>query len=140
MNKTTYRGYRAFELWSFCLIGMKYTAKIKDNKDFVTLYKKGKYTAGKYVTIYYKKNKSGLTRLGITTGKKIGNAVVRSRCRRIIRAAYSACEDIFPKGYDYIITARSECCKARSTDIENFFRKKAVPFIENSNNSAKNNK
>ncbi len=119
---------------------MKYTIKIKDNKDFVTLYKRGKYTIGKNVTVYYRKNKNNLTRLGITTSKKIGNAVVRSRCRRIIRAAYSACEDIFPKGYDYVIAARADCGNAKSTDIEYFFRKKAVPFIENSNKSAKNNK
>ena len=114
--------------------------KFKDNRDYRRMYRSGNSFVSPFLVIYVMKNKTGNVRYGITTGKKIGNAVVRSRCRRIIRAAYSACEDIFPKGYDYIITARSECCKARSTDIENFFRKKAVLFIENSNNSAKNNK
>lgn len=122
---------------------MKYTVKIKENKDFVTLYKRGKYTAGKYITVYYRKNNKGVTRLGITTGKKVGNAVIRSRCRRVIRAAYRACENDFPKGLDYIIVARSECGEARSTDVEDFLRNKAIPAIKksvNSNKTVKNNK
>lgn len=137
--KTTYRG-EAFELWSFCFTAtiMRYTAKIKENKDFLTLYKKGKYTSGKFVTVYYKKNYRNSTRLGITTGKKIGNAVVRSRCRRIIRAAYAACENEFPRGFDYVVVARPECGKAKSTEIEAFFRKKAVPVVKDMKNSPKN--
>lgn len=116
---------------------MKYTVKIKENKDFLTLYKKGKYTSGKFVTVYYRKNYKNTARLGITTGKKTGNAVVRSRCRRIIRAAYSACESEFPRGFDYVVVARPECGKAKSTEIEAFFRNKAVPAVKNFRNSKK---
>ena len=114
---------------------MKYTVKIKENKDFLTLYKKGKYTSGKFVTVYYRKNYRNSTRLGITTGKKTGNAVVRSRCRRIIRAAFSACENEFPRGFDYVVVARPECGNAKSTDIAYFFRNKAVPAVKNFINS-----
>ena len=121
---------------------MKYTVKLKDNKDFVTLYKRGKYTSGKFVTVYYKKNSKNRTGLGITTGKKTGNAVVRSRCRRIIRAAYAECENDFPKGYDYVIIARADCKNARSTDIAAFFRSKVIPSVRKitENNSAESNK
>ena len=108
---------------------MKNTITITDNKVFLELYKKGKYTAGKAVTVYYKKNPGGQTRMGITTGKKVGSAVVRSRCRRIIRAAYSQCEKDFPKGYDYIIVARNGCGEMKSTNIAGFFKMKASPAI-----------
>ncbi len=127
---------------------MKNTVKLKDNKDFTALYKRGKYTSGRFVTVYYKKNGRDRTALGITTGKKVGNAVVRSRCRRIIRAAYSICENEFPKGFDYVIAARSACGNAKSTDLVDFFRSSAVPAVKkfsaeryaNSNNLNKNNK
>lgn len=109
---------------------MKYTVKIKENKTFVSLYKHGKYTVGKNVAVYYKKNRSGQTGLGITTGKKVGNAVTRSRCRRIIRAAFRNCEEEFPKGYDYIITARLGCGDAKSTHIEAFFRGRVIPAVK----------
>lgn len=120
---------------------MKYTIKIKENKDFVTLYKRGKFVAGKAVTIYYRKNRFGKTRMGITTGKKVGNAVTRSRCRRIIRAAYYANEEAFPKGYDYIIVARPYCGECKSTQLADFMRMKAIPEMLKSisNTNSKNN-
>ena len=107
---------------------MKNTSIITDNKVFTNLYKRGKYAAGKAVTVYYKKNPRGQTRLGITTGKKIGGAVVRSRCRRIIRAAYAECD--FPKGYDYIIVARPGCGEVKSTNISGFFKMKVIPAVK----------
>lgn len=120
---------------------MKYTIKIKENKDFVNLYKRGKFVAGKAVTIYYRKNRFGKTRMGITTGKKVGNAVTRSRCRRIIRAAYYANEEAFPKGYDYIIVARPYCGECKSTQLADFMRMKAIPEMLKSisNTNSKNN-
>ena len=117
---------------------MKNTAVITDNKVFLNLYKRGKYIAGKAVTVYYKKDPKGEKKLGITTGKKIGSAVVRSRCRRIIRAAYSMCEEDFPNGYDYIIVARPGCGEVKSTNIAGFFKMKAIPAIVN--NGAKTKK
>lgn len=120
---------------------MKYTIKIKENKDFVNLYKRGKFVAGKAVTIYYRKNRFGKTRMGITTGKKVGNAVTRSRCRRIIRAAYYANEEAFPKGFDYIIVARPACGECKSTQLSDFMRMKAIPEMVKSisNTNSKNN-
>ena len=121
---------------------MKYTIKIKENKDFVNLYKRGKFVAGKAITIYYRKNRFGKTRLGITTGKKVGNAVTRSRCRRIIRAAYYENEEAFPKGYDYIIVARAVCGECKSTQLADFMRMRAIPemlkSIKNKNTNSKN--
>ncbi len=121
---------------------MKYTIKIKENKDFVNLYKRGKFVAGKAIAVYYRKNRFGKTRLGITTGKKVGNAVTRSRCRRIIRAAYRENEEAFPKGYDYIIVARRGCGDCKSTQLSDFMKMKAVPTIlksiENKNTNSKN--
>ncbi len=121
---------------------MKYTIIIKENKDFVNLYKRGKFVAGRAITIYYRKNRFGKRRMGITTGKKVGNAVTRSRCRRIIRAAYYTNEEAFPKGYDYIIVARPSCGECKSTQLADFMRMKAIPemlkSIENKNTNSKN--
>lgn len=116
---------------------MKYTVKIKENKDFLSLYKKGKYTAGKNVVVYYKKNRTGRTGLGITAGKKVGNAVTRSRCRRIIRAAFQSCEEELPKGYDYVIMARPGCGDAKSTHIAAFLRGKVIPAVKSANTKRK---
>ena len=68
-------------------------------------YAKGKSAPGKYVAVYTLPDRQNhrfvkadpchrpLNRLGLTTGKKIGGAVVRSRARRLMREAYRLIED-----------------------------------------------
>lgn len=115
---------------------MKYTKKINANKDFVILYKKGKYVPGKNCVVYFRRNNRNFNRLGISTSKKIGNAVERSRARRVIRAAYRENENIFPIGYDVVITARQDCARCKSYHISSFLKNKVIPFMVK--NSEKN--
>ena len=64
------------------------------NNDFRRLYAKGKSFVSPLVVVYVKKNRNQGLRVGITTSKKIGNAVLRNRSRRVIReAAFSAQEN-----------------------------------------------
>lgn len=108
---------------------MKNTVIIKENKEFLNLFKRGYYVCGKYCVVYFRKNGTSQNRLGISTGKKTGNAVVRSRCRRIIRQAYRENEDIIPNGFSMIIVSREGCGDCKSTDISWFMRKKVVPAM-----------
>lgn len=59
--------------------------------------------------------------MGITTSKKIGNAVERNRSRRLIRAAF---REIYKKyenelqGYDFVFVARVRTRYKKSTELE----------------------
>ncbi len=117
----------------FKSIIMKNTVKINLNKDFVSLYNKGKYIAGRECVVYFRKNNRKINRLGISTGKKIGCAVRRNRARRIIRQAYRENEELFPVGYDLVIAARKGAADCKSFCISAFFKNKAIPFILRSN-------
>lgn len=110
---------------------MVFTVKMKENKEFVSLFKKGRFVCGRSCVVYYRKNGSSANKLGISTGKKTGNAVMRSRCRRIIRQAYRENEAIFPKGYDIVIVSRPYTCECKSTDISAFLRNKVIPQMKN---------
>ncbi len=59
-------------------------------------------------------------RYGLTVSTKIGGAVVRSRCRRIIRAALRAIEakGRLKQGFLVVIAARSAAPNMKSTEIE----------------------
>jgi len=48
---------------------MKNTVPLKKNSEFLRLYKKGKFFAGKNIVLYVMKNDLGINRLGITVGK-----------------------------------------------------------------------
>ncbi len=93
---------------------------VRENRSFLRAYKKGKKYAGKYVIAYaLKTSREYPCRLGLTVTKKRGGAVVRSRVRRILRAAW--CEALSTKraepGFDVILVARDSAVTAKSTDI-----------------------
>lgn len=81
---------------------------LKENKDFRRIYYRGKSEASSCLVTYAVKNRFGETRVGITSGKKIGNAVKRNRARRLIRAAFSQYENRLNGGYDIVFVARTK--------------------------------
>lgn len=93
---------------------------LNQNKDFLRLYYRGKSCAKPAVVVYAMKNKAGVCRVGITTSKKIGNAVERNRSRRVIRAAWqSVLKDNEIKGnWDFVFVARTRTKFQKSTQIE----------------------
>ncbi|RXE57809.1 ribonuclease P protein component [Acetivibrio mesophilus] len=86
---------------------MKNTVPIKRNTEFLRLYKKGKFYAGRNIVLYVMKNRFGINRLGITVGKKFGKSVKRNRIKRHIRESYRFYEEFIKNGYDLVFVARS---------------------------------
>ena len=90
---------------------------LKLNKEFKTLYYHGRSAVDPLLIVYARKNRFGVIRTGITTGKKLGGAVNRSRCRRIIRAAFDAVKAEVPAGWDLVFVARAKTVGATSTQL-----------------------
>ena len=86
---------------------MLFTETLNQNADFQRLYRCGAFYSLGSALIYVRPNGLPCNRLGITAGKKIGNAVRRNRAKRIIRAAYAAAEPQLPIGIDIVVVARS---------------------------------
>lgn len=58
-------------------------------------------------------------RVGFTVSKKIGNAVVRNRVRRRLRAAVSALDPAQMRtGYDYVVIARARAADCAYQDLK----------------------
>ena len=81
---------------------------VKDNREFSLAYRRGKSCVSPVLVTYALKNRTGGLRYGITTGKKVGNAVRRSRARRVIRASYYSLFDDIKPGFDLIFVARGK--------------------------------
>lgn len=93
---------------------------IKENYTFKRLYRSKKSYVYPQIVVYISKNRLGVFRYGITASKKVGNAVKRSRCRRIIRAALYEYSDKLSQcktGYDMVIVARIKTAHIKSTDL-----------------------
>lgn len=100
---------------------MKHTVPLKQNHEFRRLYGKGKSAVSPYFVIYCRKTNRPVSRLGITTGVKLGNAVKRNRARRRIRELYRTHEDKLLPGYDVVIVARTRAIYGRYAELERSF-------------------
>ena len=100
---------------------MKHTVALKQNHEFRRLYNKGKSAASPFFAVYCRKTGRPYSRLGLTTGVKLGNAVKRNRVRRRMRELYRTNEQKLRPGYDIVIVARFRAIFARYSDLENSF-------------------
>ena len=99
--------------------------KLKTNSDFRRTYARGKVYANPALVVYVIKNRAGICRIGITTSKKIGNAVQRNRARRVITAAYQSMGPLHG-GYDIVFVARAKTVFKKSTEIAAVMRKQLI--------------
>ena len=104
---------------------------ISENHLYKKVYAKGAKAVCKHIVVYVltdyhasrlaRENplKKRVNRVGLTVSTRLGGAVVRSRVRRIIRAAYQKLdkENDLKKGKLIVITARDAAVNAKSTDI-----------------------
>ena len=111
---------------------MKYRA-ISENHLYLKAYRKGKKISAKNVVIYVlpdrhahqlkmeNPEKKYINRVGLTVTKKIGNAVTRSRVKRVIREGYRLTDKEYGirKGNLIVLVAKDSCIKAKSTDLKN---------------------
>ena len=91
---------------------------LKRNGEFSRAYARGKgYVNGSLVTYVFKRRRGGM-RLGITTGKKIGNAVKRNRARRVIRAAFDGLPVDRTIPVDVVFVARSTTTRQKMQKVQ----------------------
>lgn len=85
-------------------------------------YKKGRCCVSPDLVTYITENKKNNLQIGVTTAKKVGNAVRRSRSRRVIRAAYTSLCPQIKKGYNIVFVARTATAERKSYEIERTMR------------------
>ena len=97
-------------------------AVLNQNKDFRTLYYRGKSKVHPLLVTYVRKGRVQTSRVGITTSKKIGKAVQRNRCRRIIREAYRQLMPKIQGNYDIVFVARTKTAESTTAEIKDIMQ------------------
>lgn len=87
------------------------------NTDFRRVYWRGKSAAHPLLVTYAARSRQKTARVGITSGKKIGNAVTRNRAKRVIRAAYQTLIPEVGSNWDIVFVARSKTPHTTSTRV-----------------------
>lgn len=89
------------------MINLHKSYRIARRSDFHLVYKYGKSTANRQFVLYIlKKQEVEHFRLGISVSKKVGNAVVRNRMRRVIKEIVRSLAPRIVAHYDMVIVVR----------------------------------
>ncbi len=70
-----------------------------------------------YLVIYARPNELNCNRLGLSVSKKIGNAVVRNRIKRLLREALRNFLHGWPFFYDFVIVAKKTATEGTLDDF-----------------------
>jgi len=104
---------------------MQYTVSLKLNHVFQRLYRKGARSVLPCLALYSRPNGRKENRLGLTTGAKLGHAVVRNKLRRRLRAIYRMHELELKPGFDIVVVCRAAAVGASYQRLEREFLKLA---------------
>lgn len=86
---------------------MKILKRLKKNKDFQVVFKKGQSFANRQFVIYVlKQPEQPYSRLGLSVSKKMGNAVMRNHIKRFIKEIFRELSDKLELGNDFIVISR----------------------------------
>ena len=97
---------------------MKFSESLKKNRDFQSVYRRGKSYGNKYLVMYLLPNQTENNRIGISVSKKVGNSIVRHHLTRLIRESYRLHEENFQRGYDMVVVARTAAKDRTYHEIE----------------------
>lgn len=90
---------------------MQRQLRLRDNKDFTRVYRRGKAYSNRDFKIVIAKNKLAHNRYGFSISKKFGKAYERNVMKRRLKEIIRLDESRFPQGYDFIIIPKDNAKK-----------------------------
>ena len=85
---------------------MKKRFRVKKEKDFSAIFKKGESFANRKFVIYRLENNEQHFRVGLSVSKKLGNAVTRNQIKRRIRHILIEHKNQLVENVDFVVIAR----------------------------------
>lgn len=101
--------------------------KLRNSGEFRVVYEKGQRYHSPYFSVFILPRPEGGARIGITVTRKVGNAVIRNRCKRRLREVarnyfrHAQPQNNLPAGFDLVINAKSDMRQADFQQLEEAF-------------------
>lgn len=96
------------------------TARIRRRPEFLRVYEQGARVRARLMTVVVLPNALGRSRLGIAATRKLGDAVVRNRAKRLVRELFRQHE--VPPGLDIVVIPRADMLNADNRTLQAEFR------------------
>jgi len=97
--------------------------KLKKKSEIDQILKKGRKFDCLTFKILYARNNEKNDRLGILVSKKIGNAVIRNKTKRIFREIFRKIRNKYPPFFDVLIQPRPGIDLKSNEEVEKCFEK-----------------
>ena len=99
-------------------LALKRGVRLQKPADFKRVRRQGKSHAHPFVVLISRPNDVDQLRIGVSAGKRVGNAVQRNRAKRLLRAGIHRLLDGLQSGHDIILLAREAILQAKSQDVQ----------------------
>lgn len=86
--------------------GFPNTLRVRQQAEFDRVYGQNVYAADSTLVVQGCENDTSTTRLGLSVSRRVGNAVVRNRWKRLIREAFRQQWKELPVGLDLVVRPR----------------------------------
>lgn len=105
---------------------MRKTRRVLKAQEFQRIISRKRFVTSPSLVLYTDDRKENISRIGISVGKRVGNAVYRNKCKRQLRMM---CDELtqYEDKKDYILLARADYFKYSYEDnkkqLENLLKK-----------------
>jgi ribonuclease P protein component len=96
---------------------MRKAYRVKTEQDFQKVFQEGKSFANRKFVVYVLQKDQPHFRVGLSVGKKVGNAVKRNEIKRKIRASLTDIQFRIKPKIDFIVIARPSVSNCSSQEI-----------------------
>lgn len=83
---------------------MRKDRRLRKSSEFAAIRREGRSWADRVLVLITRRNGLNVSRFGFTVGRRVGNAVVRNRVKRRLRAVAS--KSAVSQGWDIVVIAR----------------------------------
>lgn len=80
--------------------------RLRGRRDFERVFADRCSAGDSRLVVYVHKNGLDAPRLGISVGKRVGNAVARNRLKRVIRESFRLSQHVIPPGLDIVCVGK----------------------------------
>jgi ribonuclease P protein component len=85
---------------------------------FRRVYDKGRRYNSVLFTLFVLKSSEPTSRLGVTVTRKVGNAVQRNRCKRILREIFRRHKAVITESFDLVFNVKKAMIEASYQEVE----------------------
>jgi ribonuclease P protein component len=92
--------------------------RLRSGRDFQRVYQRRAVVSNDVLAVHSCENELGHPRIGLSVSRKVGNAVVRNRWKRLLREAFRLQRTELPMGVDLVVSPRPGVSPELTTVID----------------------